>query len=106
MHIKDYPKRLPSADGDLWIMHVPVIATCHITVADMRRLEAGEDSLLLFPPSEDGYLLRIDGHIDPERQRFSAEFNALVQHFLALNYAYLRLDSAGDTIEGLPTFNW
>ena len=109
MKLQDYP-RATRPVRELWVMQVPVISTGHITKSDAETLD--EDShcrVLLFPASEDGYLIYIGEGTDERWMNnpgLSDALKAVLTNLQSLGYTYVRFDSAGDDFTDLPTFNW
>lgn len=86
-----------------WIMAVPVISTVHITADDRRRLIAGATGDIL-AEIEGGH-----GHIivieEPDDwTEYSPAMQTLLAAFRELGYKYLRLDSDGEEIADVETF--
>ncbi len=103
-------------------MAAPVISTGHIMQSDALLLEDGHHC---FPLSEDcGYLVwwgvdATDEELDEDfpakaevvrrgefEDRYSEAFRHVIRSFRDLGYNYLRFDSDGDTVTGLPVFEW
>lgn len=112
MNIDDYPKHTQRRT-DVFVMHVPVISSSHITAQDGRILtEAPEDV--------EGHLCRLGdtGDIlvmDEENKNLitewqqaglSSAFIDLMLRMRGLGYCYVRIDADGDVLDGLPTFEW
>lgn len=112
----DYPQCVAP---EKYYMAVPVIASGHITGADMETLESyGSNNFNL--GYGNGIILWWGVDADDEeiaeafpamsgdglRPMFSDTFRHVVQSFRNLGYNYLRLDSDGDEVPGLPTFEW
>lgn len=108
----EFPK-CPKLQGR-WLMIAPVISTGHASRTDYALLESLAPDLSAciaeMHPDLGGHLLCID-EIEPQEMAeelpgFSPEFHRLILTFQKLGYAYLRFDSAGETIPGLPAFDW
>lgn len=108
-----YPKA-PRASQDHWCMVVPVISTGHITAEDAQQLDhdaaSGHPSPVMGALcNECGWLLSIDDdlvEIPDQWPGYSPQFHHVIKTFHTLGYQYLRLDSEGDTVPGLPEFEW
>jgi hypothetical protein len=103
MKSSDYLFLPPS--HETWIMHVPVINTCHIQQEDDARLS--QDDIGNGPVMADlkpGYLLSIDDLADFEG--YSDAFLHLLETFHNLGFHYLRLDPDGNVLDDLPQFDW
>ncbi len=109
---KAYPAPKPrTLEGSFHVMQVPVISTQHITAADGAQLLKAEPCDVLATLYESsGHIIHSDTDEDLAEafppDRFSDAFRALVLHFRALGFEYLRIDSNGDVVPGLPTFAW
>ena len=98
--------------ADLWLMpKIPVISTGHIPPADVPLLDA--DAANAAGPNgvmgklDHGWLLNIGEELnEDEWPNYTAAFMELLRLIKAWRFEYLRLDSDGDVIQQLPTFDW
>lgn len=98
----------------LWLKHVPVISTAHITKEDGAVLERSRGGChvcghplacgVLDVCSEGAqYLITTDAAV---WEADAGAFKDLLSHFAALGYRWIILDRDGDKIPGLTTFDW
>jgi hypothetical protein len=92
-------------------MRVAVVSSQHITREDGQQLiKADPRDVLATLYESTGHIIHSDDDEPVEEafppDRFSAAFRALVLHFRALGYTYLRIDAHGPVVAGLPTFEW
>lgn len=106
----------PLPDG-VWIMRLPVISTAHVEQATMNLLSHDNDFDLKVIPYPEGAIISIptcwtdDGdpdEIDPDDadNGLPTELAACLRWAGSHGFYWLRLDSDGDVIEGLRTFDW
>lgn len=95
---------------ELWTMRVPVLSTGHLSKATRDRLESeGDDNPWMYCASYlDGYFISV-----PADDKFPEGLDVPPPDLLAIwkwarenKYDWVRLDSAGDVIEALRTFDW
>jgi hypothetical protein len=100
---------LPCSDDN--VMRVPVVSSQHVTKEDGARLMAAEQrDVLATLYDQTGHIVHWgdDKSVDAAfpADRFSDAFRALVAHFDAQGYTYLRIDAHGEVVAGLPVFDW
>lgn len=96
---------------DTDVMRVPVVSSQHVTKEDGARLVAADSrDVLATIYDQTGHIVHWgdDETIEDAfpADRFSDAFRALVAHFHAQGYTYLRIDAHGEVVEGLPVFDW
>lgn len=101
----------PLIPGLQSIMQVPHLSTAHITAEDgaQLRLNLSRDSLAIIENGF-GHIL----HFEPETIEedfsnatgFSRKFRDVLHYLGTAGFEYVRLDPDGDTLPGLPTFDW
>ncbi len=114
----DYPQCVAP---EKFYLAAPVISANHIMESDALLLETCEHC---FPLSSDcGFLIYWSVGADDDElnedfpatrefitgqfeDRFSEPFRHVIRSFRDLGYNYLRFDSDGDTVTGLPVFEW
>ena len=107
----DYPQ---CVTPERFYMAVPCISTSHVKEEDMLIIERMGDSVMHLgrdsgpiiywaPDESDDDLL---DRFTSETYELSPEFLAVVMAFAHLGYNYLRLDSDGNEVTGLPVFEW
>lgn len=97
------------SDEDMWVMHVPVLSTGHLTYktanAEITPDHNGPGDLLTirFPEgflvfcSDESVLVDID---------VPGDLRACLKWAQTNGYEWLRFDSAGDQVGELPVYEW
>lgn len=90
-----------------WSMEVPVISTCHIPEALSKVLNDSDphnrQGDILFAPYPYGYFIFVgEDHMIDDLSVLSRWLNDTYPE----NSGWVRLDMDGDTIEGLPVYEW
>jgi len=99
-------------EPEKFYLAVPVVSTTHVQVEDMKRFYdgfsscwvLGDDCGVIFWWSCDADDEELDD--DFPADEFSEAFRHMIRSFRDLGYNYLRLDSDGDEVTGLPVFEW
>lgn len=94
---------------DAWVMGIPVLSTAHITEATNDRLssDGGKNPWGHCAKYEFGYFLAV-----PASDTFTdaaqppTDLQAIWTWARHRNIQWVRLDQAGDVIDGLPTYDW
>lgn len=94
--------------SDCWITEVPTISTAHITLEDSEKLAMPDlfcdpDSNKWVMDLEYGWLFNL---AEVPLDKFSDGMRITIRALIESGYKFVRLDQDGDTIDGLPTFDW
>lgn len=94
---------------DAWVMRMPVISTAHITEATNDRLssDGGKNPWSHCANYEFGFFMAIPSSDRfPEAPHPPADLQAIWAWARQRNLDWIRLDQAGDAVDGLPTYDW
>lgn len=101
---------LPAAQQAFWTIEVPVLSTALITRQTSERLTSLGDRNPWAQCAcyEDGYFISV-----PEVAAFPPDIEEPPEDLLAIlkwarerGYPWVRLDSIGDIVDGLPSYSW
>lgn len=98
----------PVAATDIDVMKVPVLSTGHISVATRQRFESEGDAnpWCHVAGFEYGYFISIPTEWEHAVPPVPADLQALFRWASQRGFAWVRLDSDGEVVAGLPSFSW
>ncbi len=102
---------LPPSSGS-WVLTVPVISTAHITEETNKLLIEKGDMLFWMTSAtyEDGFFVSVPSdelsESWPKGQEPPSDLAAVWAWARDNKFDWVRLDSSGDVIEHLPTYDW
>lgn len=98
----------PVAATDIDVMKVPVLSTGHISVATRQRFESEGDAnpWCHVAGFEYGYFISIPSEWEHAVPPVPADLQALFRWASQRGFAWVRLDSDGEVVDGLPSFSW
>lgn len=87
------------------MLSMPVIATCHITAAtsDLLSAQGDQNPWTIVAPYEEGFFIYVQSEDMPDQPK---EFSDIFAWARANGFEWVRLDAAGDDIDGLPQYDW
>ncbi len=88
----------------VWTMTIPVLSTSHVSEKTANWLDdIPPDGPILIAGYGDGWFIHVpDDPVDGLPQELYPLFELMNKH----GYPWVRLDSCGDTVKELPTFEW
>lgn len=89
------------------VMKAPVLSTAHISMESNERLlsEANQVDLVIRMPY--GFLIFVgDGEDGGMFDHYPQDVQDCARWCIEQGYTWLRLDSIGDEVPGLPTYEW
>lgn len=92
-----------------WVMEVAVISTCHLTeqtgCAEIQPDFSGLGGLLAVP-MPDGFLVYNSDPDVLEDEEVPQDLRVCLRWANKLGFEWVRFDSAGSQVEGLPVYDW